>query len=72
MALVGETIQGRTFWLFTREITKSLDSLVASLYSSFRPDLADGTFQSPSRTDDMYINPYNMCSLVSKVTRQRL
>lgn len=57
MALVGDTIQGRTFWLLTREITRSFESLFASLYSSQRPDLEEGTFPSPSRTDDMYINP---------------
>lgn len=52
-APVGETIHGRTFWLEILDTTKSLHSLVASLYRLLRPDLEDGASSSPSMTDDM-------------------
>jgi hypothetical protein len=47
-APVGETIQGSTFWLDTREITNSFDALIASLYRLLSPDRVEGALSSPS------------------------
>lgn len=52
-APVEETIHGRTFWFDTLETTSSLDALIDSLYRVLSPDLVEGTFSSPSITDDI-------------------
>lgn len=52
-APVVETIQGRTFWLDTLEITNRLDALAASLYRLLRPDRVEAALSSPSMTEEM-------------------
>lgn len=53
IAPLGETMEGRTFWLDTLETIRSLPALFASLYRLESPDRVEGAFSSPSTTEEM-------------------